>query len=71
MGLGTIILIVVIVLLILGIGFSAFWDALVRGFNIVRDRAEEFVDEQQQSNREETSLPQLLLPPTLQKMTSE
>jgi hypothetical protein len=69
MGLGTIILLVVIVLLILGIGFSAFWDALVRGFNIVRDRAEEFVDEQQ-SNREETSLPQLL-PPTLQKMTSE
>jgi hypothetical protein len=55
MGLGTIILIVVIVLLILGIGFSAFWDGLVRGFNIVRDRAEEFVDEQQ-SNREETSL---------------
>jgi hypothetical protein len=55
MGLGTIILLVVIVLLILGIGFSAFWDALVRGFNIVRDRAEEFVDEQQ-SNREETSL---------------
>jgi flagellar basal body-associated protein FliL len=54
MGLGTIILLVVIVLLILGIGFSAFWDALVRGFNIVRDRAEEFVDEQQ-SNREETS----------------
>jgi flagellar basal body-associated protein FliL len=51
MGLGTIILLVVIVLLILGIGFSAFWDALVRGFNIVRDRAEEFVDEQQ-SNRE-------------------
>jgi hypothetical protein len=68
MGLGTIILLVVIVLLILGIGFSAFWDALVRGFNIVRDRAEEFVDEQ--SNREETSLSQLL-PPTLQKMTSE
>ena len=55
MGLGTIILLVVIVLLILGIGFSAFWDALVRGFNIVRDGAEEFVDEQQ-SNREETSL---------------
>ena len=55
MGLGTIILLGVIVLLILGIGFSAFWDALVRGFNIVRDRAEEFVDEQQ-SNREETSL---------------
>jgi flagellar basal body-associated protein FliL len=55
MGLGTIVLIVVIVLLILGIGFSAFWDGLVRGFNIVRDRAEEFVDEQQQSNREETS----------------
>jgi flagellar basal body-associated protein FliL len=54
MGLGTIILLVVIVLLILGIGFSAFWDGLVRGFNIVRDRAEEFVDEQQ-SNREETS----------------
>ena len=54
MGLGTIILLVVIVLLILGIGFSAFWDALVRGFNIVRDRAEEFVDEQQ-SIREETS----------------
>ena len=53
MGLGTIVLLVVIVLLILGIGFSAFWDALVRGFNIVRDRAEEFVDEQ--SNREETS----------------
>jgi hypothetical protein len=69
MGLGTIILLVVIVLLILGIGFSAFWDAVVRGFNIVRDRAEEFVDEQQ-SNREETSLSQLL-PPTLQKMTSE
>jgi hypothetical protein len=69
MGLGTIILLVVIILLILGIGFSAFWDALVRGFNIVRDRAEEFVGEQQ-SNREETSLPQLL-PPTLQKMTSE
>jgi hypothetical protein len=69
MGLGTIILLVVIVLLILGIGFSAFWDALVRGFNIVRERAEEFVDEQQ-SNREETSLSQLL-PPTLQKMTSE
>jgi flagellar basal body-associated protein FliL len=69
MGLGTIILIVVIVLLILGIGFSAFWDGLVRGFNIVRDRAEEFVDEQQ-SNREETS-PAQLLPPTLQKMTSE
>jgi flagellar basal body-associated protein FliL len=69
MGLGTIILLVVIVLLILGIGFSAFWDGLVRGFNIVRDRAEEFVDEQQ-SNREETSLSQLL-PPTLQKMTSE
>ncbi|HET6808375.1 MAG TPA: hypothetical protein VFH28_04885 [Nitrososphaera sp.] len=68
MGLGTIILLGVIVLLILGIGFSAFWDALVRGFNIVRDRAEEFVDEQQ-SNRE-TSLSQLL-PPTLQKMTSE
>jgi flagellar basal body-associated protein FliL len=54
MGLETIVLIVVIVLLILGIGFSAFWDGLVRGFNIVRDRAEEFVDEQQ-SNREETS----------------
>jgi hypothetical protein len=53
MGLGTILLLIVIVLLILGIGFSAFWDALVRGFNIVRDRAEEFVDEQ--SNREETS----------------
>jgi hypothetical protein len=70
MGLGTIILLGVIVLLILGIGFSAFWDALVRGFNIVRDRAEEFVDEQQ-SNREETSLSQLLPPPTLQKMTSE
>jgi flagellar basal body-associated protein FliL len=69
MGLGTIVLIVVIVLLILGIGFSAFWDGLVRGFNIARDRAEEFVDEQQ-SNREETS-PAQLLPPTLQKMTSE
>jgi flagellar basal body-associated protein FliL len=69
MGLGTIVLIVVIVLLILGIGFSAFWDGLVRGFNIVRDRAEEFVDEQQ-SNREETP-PAQLLPPTLQKMTSE
>jgi flagellar basal body-associated protein FliL len=69
MGLGTIILLVVIVLLILGIGFSAFWDALVRGFNIVRDRAEEFVEEEE-SNREETSLSQLL-PPTLQKMTSE
>ncbi len=54
MGLGTIVLLGVIVLLILGIGFSAFWDALVRGFNIVRDTAEEFVDEQQ-SNRE-TSL---------------
>jgi flagellar basal body-associated protein FliL len=54
MGLGTIILLIVIVLLILGIGFSAFWDGLVRGFNIIRDRAEEFVDEQ--SNREETSL---------------
>jgi hypothetical protein len=51
MGLGTIVLLVVIVLLILGIGFSAFWDGLVRGFNIARDRAEEFVDEQQ-SNRE-------------------
>jgi hypothetical protein len=70
MGLGTIVLLVIIVLLILGIGFSAFWDALVRGFNIARDRAEEFVDEQQQSNREETS-PAQLLPPTLQKMTSE
>jgi|Tabmets5t2r1_1033131.scaffolds.fasta_scaffold11207_1 hypothetical protein len=70
MGLGTIILLVVIVLLILGIGFSAFWDALVRGFNIVRDRAEEFFVDEQQSNREETSLPQLL-PPTLQEMTSE
>jgi flagellar basal body-associated protein FliL len=70
MGLGTIILLVVIVLLILGIGFSAFWDALVRGFNIVRERAEEFVEEEE-SNREETSLSQLLLPPTLQKMTSE
>jgi hypothetical protein len=69
MGLGTIILLVVIVLLILGIGFSAFWDALVRGFNIVRDRAEEFVEEEE-SNREETSLSQLL-PSTLQKMTSE
>jgi hypothetical protein len=69
MGLGTIILLGVIVLLILGIGFSAFWDALVRGFNIVRDRAEEFVEEEE-SNREETSLSQLL-PPTLQKMTSE
>jgi flagellar basal body-associated protein FliL len=69
MGLGTIILLVVIVLLILGIGFSAFWDALVRGFNIVRDRAEEFVEEEE-NNREETSLSQLL-PPTLQKMTSE
>ncbi|HEY9407338.1 MAG TPA: hypothetical protein VIP53_07825 [Nitrososphaera sp.] len=55
MGLGTIILLVVIVLLILGIGFSAFWDALVRGFNIVRDRAEEFVQEEE-SNREETYL---------------
>lgn len=54
MGLGTIVLLGVIVLLILGIGLSAFWDALVRGFNIVRDGAEEFVDEQQ-SNRE-TSL---------------
>jgi hypothetical protein len=54
MGLGTIILLGVIVLLILGIGFSAFWDGLVRGFNIARDTAEEFVDEQQ-SNRE-TSL---------------
>jgi hypothetical protein len=54
MGLGTIVLLVVIVLLILGIGFTAFWDGLVRGFDIVRDRAEEFVDEQQ-SNRE-TSL---------------
>jgi hypothetical protein len=53
MGLGTIVLLVVIILVILGIGFSAFWDALVRGFNIARDRAEEFVDEQ--SNRE-TSL---------------
>jgi hypothetical protein len=53
MGLGTIVLLGVIVLLILGIGFSAFWDALVRGFNIVRDRAEEFVEEE--SNRE-TSL---------------
>jgi len=51
MGLGTIVLLVVIVLLILGIGFNAFWDALVRGFNIVRDRAEEFVDEEE-SNRE-------------------
>jgi flagellar basal body-associated protein FliL len=50
MGLGTIILLVVIVLLILGIGFSAFWDALVRGFNIIRDTAEEFV--QEESNRE-------------------
>ena len=50
MGLGTIVLLGVIVLLILGIGFNAFWDALVRGFNIVRERAEEFVDEQ--SNRE-------------------
>jgi hypothetical protein len=69
MGLGTIILLGVIVLLILGIGFSAFWDALVRGFNIVRDRAEEFVEEEE-NNREETSLSQLL-PPTLQKMTSE
>lgn len=54
MGLGTIILLGVIVLLILGIGFSAFWDALVRGFNIVRDRAEEFVEEE--SSRGETSL---------------
>jgi hypothetical protein len=53
MGLGTIVLLGVIVLLILGIGFSAFWDALVRGFNIVRDTAEEFVEEE--SNRE-TSL---------------
>jgi hypothetical protein len=53
MGLGTIVLLVVIVLLILGIGFSAFWDGLVRGFNIVRDRAEEFIDEQ--SNRETSS----------------
>jgi hypothetical protein len=67
MGLGTIILLVVIALLILGIGFSAFWDGLVRGFNIVRDRAEEFVDEEE-SNREETSP---TTPPTLQKMTSE
>jgi flagellar basal body-associated protein FliL len=66
MGLGTIVLIVVIVLLILGIGFSAFWDGLVRGFNIIRDRAEEFVDEQQ-SNRETSPT----TPPTLQKMTSE
>lgn len=54
MGLGTIILLGVIVLLILGIGFSAFWDALVRGFNIVRDSAEEFVEEE--SSRGETSL---------------
>ena len=53
MGLGTIVLLGVIVLLILGIGFSAFWDALVRGFNIARDTAEEFV--QEESNRE-TSL---------------
>ena len=53
MGLGTIVLLGVIVLLILGIGFSAFWDALVRGFNIARDTAEEFVEEE--SNRE-TSL---------------
>jgi hypothetical protein len=53
MGLGTIVLLGVIVLLILGIGLSAFWDALVRGFNIVRDTAEEFVEEE--SNRE-TSL---------------
>jgi hypothetical protein len=67
MGLGTIVLLGVIVLLILGIGFSAFWDALVRGFNIARDTAEEFVDEQQ-SNREETSP---TTPPTLQKKTSE
>jgi hypothetical protein len=50
MGLGTIVLLGVIVLLILGIGFSAFWDALVRGFNIARDTAEEFVEEE--SNRE-------------------
>jgi hypothetical protein len=55
MGLGTIVLLGVIVLLILGIGFSAFWNALVRGFNTIRDTAEEFVDEQQ-SNSEETSL---------------
>jgi hypothetical protein len=67
MGLGTIVLLGVIVLLILGIGFSAFWDALVRGFNIIRDTAEEFVDEQQ-SNRGETSP---TTPSTLQKMTSE
>ena len=53
MGLGTIVLLGVIVLLILGIGFSAFWDALVRGFNIARDTAEEFVEEE--SSRE-TSL---------------
>jgi hypothetical protein len=67
MGLGTIVLIVVIVLLILGIGFSAFWDGLVRGFNIIRDRAEEFVDEQQ-SNRETSPATTTT---TLQKMTSE
>jgi flagellar basal body-associated protein FliL len=45
MGLLTIVLIVVIVLVILGIGIGAFWDALVRGFNIAKDRAEGFVDE--------------------------
>jgi hypothetical protein len=41
----TVVLIAVIVLVILGIGVSAFWDALVRGFNIAKDRADEFVDD--------------------------
>jgi hypothetical protein len=46
----TIVLIAVIVLVILGIGLGAFWDGLVRGFNIAKDRAEGFVEEE--GNRE-------------------
>jgi hypothetical protein len=41
---------------ILGIGLNAFWDALVRGFNIARDRAEEFVEEEREAEKT-TSLP--------------
>jgi hypothetical protein len=45
MSLLSIVLIAVIVLAILGMGLGAFWDALVGGFNIAKDRAEGFVEE--------------------------
>jgi hypothetical protein len=60
----TIVLIAVIMLAILGIGFSAFWDGLVRGFNIAKDRAEGFVEEERKAEKT-TSLP---LQPTFQNV---